>query len=106
MTNQALALKRSDELAAQAASRAAKEQKSADDATAAFEAIRTDRRMKRQASKEIPDSVRVEEGERNKKHAKLLGIQTQVNLQENDLTKLYEKRSEVWSEYGNFETLL
>lgn len=105
MTNQALALKRSDELAAQAASRAAKEQKSADEATAAFEAIRTDRRMKRQASKEIPDSVRGEEEERNKKHAKLLGIQTQANSQENVLTRLYERRSEVWSEYEDFETL-
>lgn len=91
MINQALALKRNDELAAQAASRGAKEQKSADEATAAFEAIRTDRRMKRQASKEIPDSVRGEEEERSKKHAKLLGIQTQVNLQENVLTRLYEK---------------
>ncbi|MCJ1345967.1 hypothetical protein MMC31_004177 [Peltigera leucophlebia] len=105
MINQALALKRNDELAAQAASRGAKEQKSADEATAAFEAIRTDRRMKRQASKEIPDSVRGEEEERSKKHAKLLGIQTQVNLQENVLTRLYEKRSEVWSEYGDFDTL-
>lgn len=105
MSNQALALKRSDELAAQAASLAAKEQKSSDEATATFEAIRTDRIMKRQASKEIPDSVRGEEEERNKKHAKLLGIQTQVDLQETLLTRLYEKRSEVLSEYGTFETL-
>lgn len=104
-SNQALALRRSDELAAQAASLAAKEQKSADEATAAFEAIQTDRRMKRKASKEIPDIVRGEEEERSKKHAKLLGIQKQVDLQENLLTRLYEKRSEVWSEYGNFETL-
>lgn len=105
MSNQALALKRSDELAAQAASLAAKEQKSVEEATAAFEAIRTDRRMKRQASKETPDSVKGEEEERHKKHAKLLGIQTQVNVQESLLIRLYEKRSEVWSEYGTFETL-
>lgn len=105
MSNQALALKRSDELAAEAASRAAKEQKSADEATAAFEAIKTDRRMKRQASREIPDSVKGEEEERGRKHAKLLGIQTQVNFQENVLNRLYEKRSEAWLQYGDFDTL-
>lgn len=105
MSNQALALKRSDEFAAQAAARAAKEQKSADEATAAFEAIQTDRRMKRQALREIPDSVKGEEEERGRKYAKLLGIQTQVNLQENVLNRLYEKRSQAWSQYGDFDTL-
>lgn len=68
MSDKALA----DELAAQAASRAAKEQKSADEASAAFEAIRSDRRMKRQASREISDCVKGAEGERAEKHAKLL----------------------------------
>lgn len=105
MRDQALAQKRSDELAAQAASRAAKEQKSANEATAAFDAIRDHRKMKRQASREIPDSVKGEEEERGKKREKVLGIQTQVHLQENVLTRLYEKRPEAWSQYGSFETL-
>lgn len=106
MRDQALAQKRSDELAAQAASRAAKEQKSANEANAAFDAIRDDRKMKRQASRERPDSVKGEEEKRGKKRAKVLGIQTQVNLQENVLTRLQEQRSEAWSQYASFENLL
>lgn len=78
MNNQALAQKRSDELAAQAASRTAKDQTSAAEANAAFEAIRTDQQMKRQASRETPDIVKGEEEERGKKHAKLVGIWTQA----------------------------
>lgn len=61
--------------------------------------------MKKQASKEISDSVRGEEKKRNKKYAKLLGIQTPVDLQKTFFDRLFEKRSEVWSEYDTFEIL-
>ena len=47
MSNQTLALKQSDELVAQTALLAAKEQKSANEATATFETISTDQIMKR-----------------------------------------------------------
>lgn len=53
----------------------AKEQKSANKDTTTFKVIQTDRRMKKQTSKEIPNSVRGEEEERSKKRAKLFEIQ-------------------------------
>lgn len=63
------------------ASLVAKEQKSANKAVATFEAIQTNWKIKRQALKEIPNSVKGEEEEKSKKRMKLLGIQKQVTLQ-------------------------
>lgn len=96
MSNQALALKRNDELVAKAALYVAKKQKSADEVTAIFEAIQTNQRIKKQASREIPNSVKGEKVEKGRKYIKQLSIQIQVNLQENILIRPYEKRSKAW----------
>ncbi len=49
--------------------------------------------------------MRGKKEEKNKKHAKLLGIYIQIDLQKILFTKLYKKRSEIWSQYNTFEII-
>lgn len=93
-----LAEKRQHQLAKEAAAKTEAQHKKAQQTQAILKVARQDRRTKRHASSEIPESVKENLAQMTKKKAKVLKLEMELQKHEDILDGLYKKRNQALSE--------